>query len=146
MFLYLTNVPSRTIHTRQTKNRKCETQEQNFQRAADDVIFSNGRNNKFLPRQYTYLVHQYHCKFALRSYPQRVQYNQNQENKRTLNLCFCNVELKHNSSRQIHRIIINNYGMRDVNYYQRYVFEINARCVLTTNLKVYENLKLMQYG
>ena len=62
MFLYLTNVPSRTIHTRQTKNRKCETQEQNFQRAADDVIFSNGRNNKFLPRQYTYLVHQYHCK------------------------------------------------------------------------------------
>ena len=56
-------------HKTKPKNGKCETQEQNFQRAADDVIFSNGWNNKFLPRQYTYLVHQYHCKFALRSYP-----------------------------------------------------------------------------
>ena len=51
-----------------TTNGKCEIEEQNFRRAADDVIFSNGRYNQFLPIQYTYLVHQYHCKFTLHTY------------------------------------------------------------------------------
>ena len=67
MFLYLTNVHSRTIHRKCNQNGKCVIEVKFFRRAADDVMFSNGRYNQFLPRQYTYLVHQYHCKFALRT-------------------------------------------------------------------------------
>ena len=72
-----------------TTNGKCEIEEQNFRRAADDVIFSNGRYNQFLPIQYTYLVHQYHCKFTLHTYLKRVYCNKMKKPKIFHSIAIC---------------------------------------------------------